>query len=43
MPLFSFIQRQAALKIAHPLKSKEHQNRYLWKITSNLNVTPETL
>jgi hypothetical protein len=37
------LRRRAALKIVHPLKSEEHQNRYLWKITPNLNATPETL
>jgi hypothetical protein len=36
-------RRQAALKIVHPLKNEEHQNRYLWKITPNLNATPKTV
>jgi hypothetical protein len=35
--------RQAALKIVHPLKREEHQSRYVFKITPNLDVTSKTL
>jgi hypothetical protein len=32
-----------SLKIVHPLKGKEHPNRYVWKITPNLNAASKTL
>jgi hypothetical protein len=36
------LRRRAALKIVHPLKSEEYQNRYLWKITPYLNAMSKT-
>jgi hypothetical protein len=31
------------LKIVHPLKREEHQNRYIWKITPNLDAMSKIL
>jgi hypothetical protein len=33
----------AAMKTVQLPEAEEHQNRYVWKITPNLNGTPETL
>jgi len=41
--LGSPVRRRAALKTVQLPAAEEHQNRYVWKITPNLNGTPETL